>query len=308
MSLRIATVIASVLIACSDLPPAPVGQLRLGLSSGVGEEVYRLARASFAIEGAAELSLSSEDAPESDTLQRTLPEGDYTVHLLDGWQLERLAAGGAEVVAAELASDNPLPFSILTGELTTVTFQFRTLGDEATSGGDGQVRIAIEVDGAASPHVLISELMKNPEALPDAEGEWIELYNAGHQPLDLAGCTLARDDQVLSLGGALTITAGGHLTLANGDTPGFDPDVVYSGLTLPNAAAFTLSLACGEQLLDRVAVDPAAPTQRPGRSLSLSGSHLDDVSNDAPGSWCEGTDVYDGDYGTPGALNPPCPA
>src|SRR5690606_18845257 len=39
--------------ACGDLPPPPVGQLRLSLSSGIGELHYRLAHATFAIEGAA---------------------------------------------------------------------------------------------------------------------------------------------------------------------------------------------------------------------------------------------------------------
>ena len=61
----------AVTAACSDLPPPPVGQLRLGLSSGVGEDHYRLGRATFAVEGNAELTLDSEDDPASDALQRT---------------------------------------------------------------------------------------------------------------------------------------------------------------------------------------------------------------------------------------------
>jgi hypothetical protein len=295
--------------ACSDLPPPPVGQLRLGLSSGVGEEQYRLGRASFAIRGAVELTLESEDDPSGDALQRALPEGDYAVQLLDGWQLERIAPSGSELVSAELASDNPLPFSIRSGELTTVVFQFRTLGqDDLGGGGDGQgdVRIAIEVDGTASPHVLISELMKNPEAVPDADGEWIELYNAGTQSVDLGGCTLARGEQSLTIEGSLPLAAGVYLTLANGESPGFSPDVVYSGLTLPNTDAFTLQLVCGTQVLDEVGVDPTLPSQRAGRSLSLSPDALDSVSNDEPANYCEGTESFGGDYGTPGAANPIC--
>lgn len=295
--------------ACSDLPPPPVGQLRLALSSGVGEEHYRLGRASFGIEGAAELTLESEDDdPANDAVQRALPEGEYSVQLLDGWQLERVAATGSEVVSAELASDNPLPFSIHAGELTTVVFQFRTLGhdDGSAPSGDGELRIAIEVDGAASPHVVISELMKNPEALPDADGEWIELFNAGTQTLDLGGCTLARGEQSLTIEGSVPLGAGAYLTFANGEAPGFAPDVVYSGLTLPNSDPFSLRLACGEQLLDEVSVDPTQPTQRAGRSLSLSGDSMDDVSNDSPSNFCEGSDTYGGDYGSPGGPNPVC--
>jgi len=295
--------------ACSDLPPPPVGQLRLGLSSGVGEEHYRLGRASFAISGAVELTLESEDDPTGDAVQRSLPEGEYAVQLLDGWQLEHIAASGSELVSAELASDNPLPFSIRSGELTTVVFQFRTLGQGDLGGeGDGQgdVRIAIEVDGTASPHVLISELMKNPEGVPDADGEWIEVYNAGTQAVDLGGCALARGEQSSSIEGSLPLEPGVYLTFANGESPGFSPDVVYSGLTLPNADAFTLRLACGEQVLDEIAVDPTLPSLRAGRSLSLSGDALDGVSNDDAASFCEGTDSYGADFGTPGAANPVC--
>jgi lamin tail-like protein len=293
--------------ACSDLPPPPIGQLSLGLSSGVGDAQYKLTQASFSIAGAAELTLSSEDDPASDSVQRTLLAGDYSVRLLEGWQLQRLGPAGSERVEAELTSANPLPFSILAGELTTVTFQFRTLGaggDESPAGGE--LRIAIEVDGASSPIVVLSELMKNPEILPDADGEWIELYNAGSQALDLGGCSLARDTQELTFDSDLSLAAGAYLTLANGDTPGFTPDLVYSGLTLPNSGAFVLRLACGDQVLDTVTVDPSLSTQRAGHSLSLSGAAMDDVSNDNAARWCEGAASYDGDFGTPGAPNPDC--
>jgi hypothetical protein len=296
------------LAACSDLPEPPIGMLRLGLSSGLGELRYELGQASFAVTGTAELTLGSEDDPTADVIERSLPEGDYHVQLLDGWQLERLGPGGSELVAAELSSDNPLPFSIRAGELTTVVFQFRTLGEDAREpgNGDGDLRIAIAVDGAGAPLVVISELMKNPEALPDADGEWIELFNAGSGPVDLQGCTLARDDQDLSFEGEVLVSAGAYLTLANGQAPGFVPDVLYSGLTLPNTGAFLLRLSCGEQLLDEVAIDPAEPTQRAGRSLSLSGSASSAALNDDAQRWCEAAESYNGDYGTPGSANPVC--
>jgi hypothetical protein len=307
MSFRFVSVVVSLAMvsACSDLPPPPIGQLRLGLSSGLGEERYALSQATFVIEGAAEITLDSEDDPAKDSLERALPEGDYTVQLLDGWQLARVGPSGSEPVRSELSSANPLPFSILAGELTTVTFQFRTLGGEP-AGGDGEVRIGIEVDGEGSPHIVISELMKNPEVLPDADGEWIELYNAGSGEIDLGGCTLARDDQDLSIEGSLVLAAGAYLTFANSDAPGFTPDVLYSGLTLPNTGRFVLRLACGAQVLDEVAVDAAVPAQRAGRSLSLSAAALNESVNDDPNRWCEASESYNGDFGTPGSDNSQC--
>jgi len=294
------------LVACSDLGEPPIGQLHLGLSSGLGESQFRLRKASFAIAGTAELTLSSEDDPDSDTIERALPAGDYEVELLPGWQLEQLGPLGAAAVAADLASENPLAFSIAPGALTTLTFQFRTSGGPVNSGGDGQVRIEIAVDGVGNPGVVISEYMKNPELLPDAEGEWFELYNAGSVAVDLGGCSVSRDDQALTLEGGFPIAPGGFLTFANGQTPGFTPDIMYSGLTLPNSGAFRLRLACGEQLIDEVTFDATKMTNRAGRSLSLSALALDDRANDLATNWCEGVSAYNGDLGTPGTANPAC--
>lgn len=281
--------------------------MRLALTSGVGETHYRLAKADFALSGTAELDLSTEDDSASDTLQRALPVGDYSVELQPGWQLERLNAAGSQVIAADLASDNPMSFSISAGELTTLTFQFKTKGTPAPDDANGQVRVGIAVDGVGAPSVVISELMKNPEALPDADGEWIELYNAGSTPFNLAGCTLTRDTQKLALDGIDPIPAGGYLTLANGDAPGFTPSVLYTGVTLPNTGSFVLALSCSAQLIDQVVVDPSTTPNRAGHSLSLSHRALDASANDNASNWCEGLASYDGDFGTPGAANPDCP-
>lgn len=306
LKMGLAVMLSAALPGCSDLPPPPIGQLRLGLSSGIGDAQYKLVNASFAIEGAAQLTLNSDDEPESDTLLRALPAGEYSVELLDGWQLERSGAAGSQAVPAELSSSNPMAFSIAAGALTTLTFQFKTGAPPPVATSEGQLRVSIEVDGVGSPEVVISELMKNPEVLPDADGEWIELHNSGTEPLALGGCFLARDEQELELESGFVIEAGGYLTFANGEAPGFQPDVLYSGITLPNTGAFVLRLACGEQVLDAVNVDPAALANRAGRSLSLSGSTLDDGTGEVSTTWCEGVTSYNGDFGTPGAANPPC--
>jgi hypothetical protein len=297
---------ASALLACSDLPELPIGQLRLGLSSGIGDARFRLEKASFAIDGAAQLTLSSADSPDSDTLQRALPVGDYTAELLPGWQLQRASTSASQAVPAELVSHNPLDFSIRAGELTTLTFQFRTSGEPPAPDADGQLRVAIEVDGKGTPQVLFSELMKNPEVLPDADGEWLELYNAGTQALELGGCELRRDEQKLPLEEGFSIAAGGYLTFSNGEMPGFRPDILYKGITLPNTGAFVLALACGAQLIDQVTIDSSMLPNKAGHSLSLSPSALDPVANDRPENWCDSVSAYNGDFGTPGEANPAC--
>jgi len=161
------------------------------------------------------------------------------------------------------------------------------------------------VDGAQAPNVIITELMKNPQALSDANGEWVELHNAGSEPVELLGCSLARDDQAFPFENGLTIEAGGFIALANGEDPGFVPALSYGSVTLPNSSPFTLSIRCGEQVLDSVSFD-ATSFNRAGRSQSLSAGALDDVANDGLANWCEGSTAYNADFGTPGAPNPDC--
>lgn len=307
LRLSFTTLLCFATLACSDLPELPIGQLRLGLASGIGESRFRLEKATFAISGSAQIELSSADSPDGDSLQRALPVGDYSSELLPGWQLTRSGAAGSQPIAAELVSTNPLDFSIRTGELTTVTYQFRTTGGAPPPGSDGEVRVAIEVDGQGAPRLLFSELMKNPQILPDADGEWLELVNGGTQPMDLDGCELRRDEQKLPLDGGFTIAPGGYLTFANGDAPGFTPDVLYSGITLPNSGAFTLAVACGGAVLDQVLIESAALPNAAGHSLSLSRAALDPAANDRPANWCDGVSTYNGDFGTPGEANPDCP-
>jgi hypothetical protein len=278
----------------------------VALSSGVGDQRFRLQGAEFELRGDAELSLSGDDDALADTLERALPEGTYSLELAPGWQLVQHDASGERPVRAALVSDNPVDFVIDTGATTFVSFQFETEGGDAAGAPGGALQIGIEVNGVGAPRVVISELMKNPAALADTQGEWIELYNAGNVPLSLAGCTLARGDQSFTFADSVVIAPAQYATLANSADPGFTPSASYRGLTLPNSGAVSLRLSCGEQLLDAVTLSQAAGN-RDGRSLSLSASHLDPAANDVESAWCEGASAYNGDYGTPGRANPDCP-
>ncbi len=45
-------------------------------------------------------------------------------------------------------------------------------------------------DAASLPRIVITEIMANPTAVPDADGEWFEVYNIGAAPVDLNGWTI----------------------------------------------------------------------------------------------------------------------
>jgi len=143
--------------------------------------------------------------------------------------------------------------------------------------------------------------------LSDAQGEWFELYNAGPETLDLNGCSISRDTQTLELSGEFLIASGDVLVFANSDDPGFSPDVVYSGLSLPNSGSYRMTLQCEGQVLDEVNIDSSTLPDGPGQSASLGFQAHGALANDSVAAWCAASSSYNGDFGSPGSVNPDCP-
>jgi hypothetical protein len=307
-SLLVPLLLAPLVGACADAPELPLGRVDLELSAGTATSSYRLSNATFQITGDHELTLSSEQAPTATVVTASLPTGSYSVTLEPGWQLLAQGEDGEAPVKAELSSKNPLPFSIEQGRRTHVEFSFRTGDSPPTAIGDGRLTIGVNVDGAASALIVISEVMRNPQAVTDTAGEWIELFNASTQPFDLVGCTLARDEQSFTFPESVVVPGGGYLAVSNGESPGFKPGALYRGLTLPNSGALALELRCGPQLLDALKLPEEVAATKAGASLSLSPARLDPTDNDDPQSWCAGSDDFNGDQGTPGEPNPSCVA
>lgn len=180
--------------------------------------------------------------------------------------------------------------------------------DGADTGGDGDVEIGGgPLDGVQPPaapgDVLVTELMPNPDALPDGMGEWIELHNPGGTRLDLGACVLIDGDQERALPDGLVIEPGAYVVIARADAPGLAPAALVA-FTLNNGGD-RIGLRCGGAEIDLVAYGTDHPLAA-GASLSLSGDALDDVLNDDPAAWCLGVEPYAGDRGTPGAPNPSC--
>ena len=180
------------------------------------------------------------------------------------------------------------------------------------------------VDGAcdgiavapAPGQIVFAELMIDPEQVGDDEGEWIELLNVSATLLDLAGCTIRDnqdDDHLLDTAGPLLIAPGEVVLLGADPTPeingGLTPDYTWGGkINLANAVD-ELVLECDAQAIDAVAWDAAAWPLVPGASIQLDEGSLDADANDAPTAWCRSFEFFGaGDLGTPGEVNPPCPA
>ncbi len=294
----------------TDVELPEYGHLSLGLRSSDGTITYELQGASFHIAGPSEMTIEapgtdSGDGSVPETLDQELLVGTYSLELLPGWELMAYDGPSPQTLDARLLTPNPQDFEIAPAQTTTVGLQFETAPTPKPD-ETGSLAIEIEVTQAQQRALVITEFMVNPAALPDADGEWFEVHNTGAVQLDLAGCTVSRDTSTFTINQPLVIAPGDTATFANGEAPGFTPSYVYSGVTLPNSAAFTLSVSCGSELLDSVLVDPGSWPGGAGVAATLSASATNAASNDDAGNWCSATASYNGDLGSPGAHNPSC--
>jgi predicted extracellular nuclease len=157
--------------------------------------------------------------------------------------------------------------------------------------------------------VIINEIIQNPSAVSDNNGEWFELYNATPDPVDINGWTIkdnGSNNHVIANGGPLEIPAGSYLVLGRNDNPGSNGGVAvdyqYSNVFLGNGSDALILLNTGDVEVDRVEWDNGATFPDPnGASMALKFPSLD---NNAGVNWCESqTPFGDGDLGTPGAAN-----
>ena len=161
--------------------------------------------------------------------------------------------------------------------------------------------------------VIVTEFLARSQNSAADFGEWVELFNATGQTLDLGGCVLhdAGTAEFHIIVGPLLVAAGGYLVLANSADPvenhGVAPDYVYSNFTLQNFSD-NIILTCFEVEIDSVTYESGRPQVVLGAAAQLSLAAYDSVSNDTAANWCTAKSTYgsDGMLGTPGAANFDC--
>ncbi|MEZ4268457.1 MAG: lamin tail domain-containing protein [Myxococcota bacterium] len=164
--------------------------------------------------------------------------------------------------------------------------------------------------------LVITEIMQNPEAAGDPEGEWFEVTSLVSFAVDLEGCLVrskSDSDEVIKSGGPLVLPANGRIVLGFSDDPldngGVDVAHAYGSIALGNGAD-SIAIVCGGVVLDVVAWDGGTKFPDPsGASMQLDPAAFEAKANDAGAAWCVSTATYgDGDKGTPGELNSACQA
>ncbi|MEM1328197.1 MAG: lamin tail domain-containing protein [Bacteroidota bacterium] len=161
--------------------------------------------------------------------------------------------------------------------------------------------------------LVITEIMQNPAAVGDPEGEYIEIYNPTASPIDLENYVisdLGNDSHTIM--SSVVVSAGGYVVLArNADmlvNGGFTADYQYDSFSLSNSDDEVILTDPNGGAVDRVAYDGGPNFPDPsGASMSLNPNFLNAMDNDDGANWCEATSTFGaGDRGTPGAANDMC--
>jgi cysteine-rich repeat protein len=173
----------------------------------------------------------------------------------------------------------------------------------------------------AKGDLVVTEIMFDPVAAEPSAGEWFEVKNHTDTPIDVNGLTLTddvNDNHVVHTCLPLMVKPGGVLTFAqSSDTTkngGFKPDYVY-GQDMILGINDKIILRAEYSDSDNLDVDSVAwgfkwPLKAyHGKAMSLDVTTTTADDNDAFGSWCPSSKAMsDGDSGSPGSVNPACPA
>lgn len=170
---------------------------------------------------------------------------------------------------------------------------------------------------ASSGDVVVSEVMFNPDAVSDSDGEWIELHNTTGSAIDLTNWMLRVDtdgtasttaDQYDHTFSGGTIPSDGYFVICKNNNSaqngGVSCDDSYS-FDLDNTSSH-ISLYDDDSSDGTYLIESAAYNTTHGGGLDTPGQSIV-YENGVPSTYDEST-YGDGDYGTPGAPNSATPS
>lgn len=172
-------------------------------------------------------------------------------------------------------------------------------------------------------NLVITEIMYDPDAVSDSNGEWFELYNASGYTVNLKGLAVADDaawgaTDVFTVDSDVIAAAGARVVFAVDGDPatngGINADFDYQGggVNLNNATdQIYVGIPAGRSYttLDSVSYDELSswPIAK-GASIELNDAKLTTTDNDRASNWCLATSVAGSttDRGSPGKVSSGC--
>jgi hypothetical protein len=173
------------------------------------------------------------------------------------------------------------------------------------------------VENTAPPQagdLVITELLYDPVAVPDEQGEYIEIFNLSTTTVDLNGVVVSNQSTsnlVLSSQEPLELESGTYFLIGASEDIGtsgsVSVDFVATDFSMSNGGDH-IALSYDGEIIDELTYDNGGgfPSAQ-GAALNLDPSHLNATDNDHGTNWCLAIASFGtGDLGTPRAPNTTC--
>lgn len=162
--------------------------------------------------------------------------------------------------------------------------------------------------------ILITEIMYNPSAISDTEGEWFEIYNASSQSIDIFQLVIKKGSVVQHVVNEhILIEPQQYLALGRSINASSNISYVYgSDLTLTNTEDEIELANYGTDSTDGLTISivnygTAGFPDGTGASINLNLNAFDVNLAQSGENWCISTAIFDtGDLGSPGSMNEVC--
>ncbi len=180
-----------------------------------------------------------------------------------------------------------------------------------------QQTITISNDVSTGPgygNLLITEIMYDPVALSDTDGEWFEVYNPSAGDISLKDLVIKTTSAYHVIGTDIVLAPGDYFLMARKEEAAEGTKYVYgTGINLTNTGGEIGIFTYGTDGTDGVEIiniaygSGAGFPAATGASLNLDPDHFSAGDSKAGSSWCAATEIYQtGDLGSPGLPNSRC--
>lgn len=233
------------------------------------------------------------------------PDGSESTKTMTGSIPSPVPNRHYEIMIDASIDEGMASFQVLMDE-TAVAMETITLSDGPVVPPAGAV---------AYGEILITEIMANPTALSDTEGEWFEIYNTSDRVINLQNLILGRDDtNIHTITDPIDLAPGSYYVFSRTDlSTEVSNEYVYgSDITLANTGAVLSIYNEGSEaspgaLIYALDYGETSFPSGTGASIGLNPNLLNPSDALLGNSWCISTSAYStGDLGTPGAVNDLC--